>query len=81
MPPFFQLIMTEYYILGQPDIELEKKHDIHGKTIHRIRIKAMKALVAALSEGDFQPLEDLKKFKRKPRRKERIQTRVWFAPN
>lgn len=80
LPSFFRSILTGYYLLGYTDIDIGNKMDMHPKSVFRVRQLAVKAVVKALSEGNHQPLEKLKKFQRKPRITRRIITRVWRAP-
>lgn len=81
MPPLFQRILYEYFILGETDLRIEAKTDIAAKSVHRIRQMAVNALTLALTTGDMEALDKLREYKRynTRSRKNRIQTRVWKA--
>lgn len=83
LPSYFKIILAQYYLYDCTDSTIGDGYSIPAKSIHRVRMKAVQAIVDVMCKGDFELMEKLKDFKRKPRKQswstEKIVTRVWRA--
>jgi len=81
LPPYFKVIMSEYYLWGATDATIGSGYNIPAKSIHRVRMKAVRAILDILCKGDDALMLSLQDFKRKPRNNQpetrEIITRVW----
>lgn len=83
LPKYFKIIMSEYYIYGATDATIGDGYCIPAKSIHRVRMKAVQAIIDIMCKGDYTVMNKLQDFRRKPRGEtwstEKIITRVWRA--